>query len=155
MAINLQCYLGVTTLAKRGPRRQYAALPSTVGADGQRLILLVTSRETRRWVLPKGWAERGVSPHDQAAREAFEEAGVEGEIGQERIGSYRYLKRLSGGRTVPCRVDVYPLAVDRLLDDWPEKEQRELCWFTPSDAAAVVEESGLIALLLDLAARDA
>ncbi len=155
MANNVQCYLGVTTLAKRGPRRQYAALPSTVGADGQRLILLVTSRETRRWVLPKGWAERGVTPHDQAAREAFEEAGVEGEIGQERIGSYRYLKRLSGGRTVPCRVDVYPLAVDRLLDDWPEKEQRELCWFTPSDAAAVVEESGLIALLLDLAARDA
>lgn len=126
-----------------------------MGADGRRLVLLVTSRETRRWVLPKGWAESGVSPHDQAAREAFEEAGVKGEVGQERIGSYRYLKRLGGGRTVPCRVDVYPLTVDHLLDEWPEKEQRELGWFTPSEAAAVVEESGLIELLLDLAARDA
>ena len=94
-------------------------------------MLLITSRETRRWVIPKGWAEKGVAPHEQAAREAFEEAGLQGEIGVKPIGSYRYLKRLQGGQTVPCRVDVFPLTVDHRLDDWPEKGQREATWLDP------------------------
>lgn len=125
------------------------------GADGQRLVLLITSRDTRRWIIPKGWAEKGVPPHEQAAREAFEEAGLRGEIGASPIGSYRYVKRLQGGKTVPCRVDVFPLEVDRLLDEWPEKGQREAAWLTPADAAALVEEVGLVALLLELAAAAA
>lgn len=123
------------------------------GADGQRLVLLVTSRETHRWVLPKGWAEKGVAPHEQAALEAFEEAGLKGEIAAVPIGSYRYIKRLGGGRTVACRVDVFPLAVECRLDEWPEKGQRNAGWFTPGEAATLVEEIGLSALLLDLAAR--
>jgi 8-oxo-dGTP pyrophosphatase MutT (NUDIX family) len=122
--------------------------------DGRRLVLLITSRETRRWVIPKGWAEKGVAPHEQAAREAFEEAGLQGEIGVKPIGSYRYLKRLQGGQTVPCRVDVFPLTVDHRLDDWPEKGQREATWLAPADAAALVDEQGLVALLLELAAAD-
>jgi 8-oxo-dGTP pyrophosphatase MutT (NUDIX family) len=115
--------------------------------------MLITSRETRRWVVPKGWAERGVPPHEQAAREAFEEAGLKGEVGRERLGSYRYAKLLRGGRSVPVRVDVFPLAVTGRLDDWPEKDQREAVWVTPAEAAALVDEGGLAAILLDLAAR--
>ena len=115
-------------------------------------MLLITSRETRRWVIPKGWAEKGVAPHEQAAREAFEEAGLKGEIGLKPIGSYRYLKRLQNGQTAPCRVDVYPLTVEHRLDDWPEKGQREAVWLTLGEAAALVDEQGLVTLLLDLAA---
>ncbi len=98
--------------------------------------MLVTSRETRRWVLPKGWAEAGLAPHDLAAREAFEEGGIVGEAAAEAVGAYGYLKRLPGGRSVECRVEVFPLRVERLLGDWPERGQRERRWFTPARAAA-------------------
>jgi 8-oxo-dGTP pyrophosphatase MutT (NUDIX family) len=129
-------------------------LPLARGAEGQRLVMLVTSRGTRRWVIPKGWAEKGVEPHAQAAREAYEEAGLEGEIGREPLATYRYAKRLGGKKTVPCKVTVFPLAVDRQLEDWPEKAQREARWFTPAEAATLVQEGGLVTLLLELAAQD-
>src|SRR3954451_6006366 len=105
-------------------RRQYAALPVAMAADGRISVLLLTSRETRRWVIAKGWAEKGVAPHRLAAREAYEEAGVLGAIGREPLGSYGYTKLLRGKRrtrAVPCVVAVYELRVDQLLDDWPEK----------------------------------
>lgn len=123
------------------------------GEDGRLMLLLITSRETRRWVLPKGWAERGVAPHEQAAREAFEEAGLEGEVGLTRLGSYRYDKRRRGGRSIAVRVDVFPMDVERRHEDWPEKGQREAIWVTPEEAATLVEESGLAAILRDLAER--
>ena len=116
-------------------------------------MLLITSRETKRWVLPKGWAERGKAPQVQAACEAFEEAGLEGEIGLKRLGRYRYDKQLPDGRSVPVRVDVYPMEVAHRHDDWPERGQREAIWVTPEEAAALVEEKGLAAILLDLVAR--
>jgi 8-oxo-dGTP pyrophosphatase MutT (NUDIX family) len=138
---------------KRRRRQQYAALPWCNGADGVPLVLLITSRETKRWVVPKGWAEHGVLPHEQAACEAFEEAGLEGEVGAVRLGSYRYEKQLRSGRTIPVRVDVFPLEVERRHDDWPEKGQRDAVWVTPEEAAALVEERGLAAILLELAQR--
>lgn len=119
--------------------------------------MLVTSRETRRWVIPKGWAEKGVEPHVLAAKEAFEEAGLVGEIGRKPIGSYRYLKQFRGKKatkSVPCEVVVFPLAVSRQLEDWPERGQRETRWFTPAEAAMLVEEGGLVTLLLGLAAPE-
>jgi 8-oxo-dGTP pyrophosphatase MutT (NUDIX family) len=145
------------TIPKERFRRQYAALPLALGADGQRLVLLVTSRETRRWILPKGWAEKGLAPHALAAKEAFEEAGLQGEIGAEPIGRYRYAKQLRGKkrtRTLACEVQVFPLAVAQQLEDWPEKGQRATRWCTPEEAATLVEEGGLVALLLNLAALD-
>jgi 8-oxo-dGTP pyrophosphatase MutT (NUDIX family) len=119
--------------------------------------MLVTSRETRRWILPKGWAEKGLAPHALAAKEAFEEAGLQGEIGAEPIGRYRYAKQLRGKkrtRTLACEVQVFPLVVARQLEDWPEKQQRATRWCTPEEAATLVEEGGLVALLLNLAALD-
>jgi 8-oxo-dGTP pyrophosphatase MutT (NUDIX family) len=142
-----------TIAVKRRRRRQYAAVPWCMGEDGRVLVLLITSRETRRWVVPKGWAEPGVKPREQAALEAFEEAGLEGVIGPGRLGSYRYDKQLRSGRAVPVRVDVYPLEVERRHDDWPERGQREMIWVTPEAAASLVEERGLAAILLDLAER--
>ena len=118
-------------------------------------ILLVTSRETRRWVLPKGWREKGLAPHRLAAKEAFEEAGVVGEVQRRPIGRYDYLKRGPRARVTPCCVRVFPLRVERLLDDWPERRQRQRRWFSPAEAALAVEEGGLVTLLLGLAVPDA
>jgi len=126
---------------------QYAALPFQIVASGLQ-VLLITSRETRRWVVPKGWPIRGLRPRDVAAREAFEEAGVVGKIvGKRSIGSYHYTKRLLDHSEAICRVKVFLLSVDRQLDDWPEKEQREQLWVDPIKGAQMVDEGGLAEIL--------
>lgn len=132
------------------PRRQYAALPCRSGTEGQPEILLVTSRETGRWVLPKGWPMKLRRPHQAAAIEAYEEAGVRGRTVKTALGTYEYDKRIEGG-AVRCRVRVYPMTVERLEDEWPEKAQRSRRWFSPLDAAERVDEPELRALLRDFA----
>ena len=95
----------------REPRVQSAALPWRLSPAGKVEVLLVTSRETRRWVAPKGWPIKGLKSFQAAAREAFEEAGVEGEIGRKKLGVYHYDKRLRSGRLQHVRVQVFPLEV--------------------------------------------
>lgn len=114
--------------------------------------MLVTSRGTRRWVLPKGWEEPGTTAYEQAVREAFEEAGLVGQVEPEPIVRYSYTKRLRHGGIVQCEVNVFPLWVERQLEAWPEQGQRETRWFSLAEAALVVAEAPLIALLLRLAA---
>ncbi len=133
----------------RGLRRQSAALP-LLGAAGAQRIVLVTSRETRRWVLPKGWIEPGEAPHYSAAREAFEEAGLEGEADPDPLGRYTYGKRKQNGVLLPCEVLVFRFQVGRLLRDWPESAERERRMFTLQAAAALVMEPELAALLRSL-----
>jgi 8-oxo-dGTP pyrophosphatase MutT (NUDIX family) len=106
-------------------------------------------------VLPKGWTEKRGRGARQAAQEAFEEAGILGRIGTTPIGAYAYPKRLEDGATVTCDVEVFALAVEQLLDEWPEKSQRERRWFTLPQAAMAVEEGGLVTLMLRLAAPPA
>jgi 8-oxo-dGTP pyrophosphatase MutT (NUDIX family) len=134
--------------------RQCAALPISRQA-GEVRVLLVTSRETRRWVLPKGWMEKRLAPHALAAKEAFEEAGVLGRVERRPIGRYDYLKRGPGDRLTACSVRVFPLHVERLLDKWPERRQRQRRWFSLAEAAMAVDEGGLVTLLLQLALPDA
>jgi 8-oxo-dGTP pyrophosphatase MutT (NUDIX family) len=126
-------------------------LPLSV-RDGETVVMLVTSRDTRRWVLPKGWREPGRTAHEQAGREAFEEAGLIGEVEATPIGCYAYEKRLPGGRSVRCEVEVFAMRVDRQLEQWPEQAERETAWFTLGQAAMEVAEEGLVVLLLRLAA---
>jgi 8-oxo-dGTP pyrophosphatase MutT (NUDIX family) len=141
------------SIDRRGRGRQFAALP--IGrSDGETLVLLVTSRETRRWVLPKGWAEKGLTGAELAAKEAIEEAGAIGEVAAKPIGSYSYVKLLPFGRETECKVKVFPMRVDRLLDDWPERDQRQRQWFTLPQAAMAVEDGELVTLLLRLAAPE-
>ncbi|MCW2243839.1 NUDIX hydrolase [Azospirillum canadense] len=128
---------------------QYAALPFRLRSRRPE-VLLVTSRETRRWIIPKGWAEKAVKPHAMAAREAYEEAGVRGTVDHKPFGSYRYVKRLTASKSVLCSVTVYLLEVEEELDDWPEKSERERRWLSPSQAALTVGESGLVEMLLRL-----
>lgn len=115
------------------------------------MVMLVTSRETGRWILPKGWAEKNLSGPELAEKEAFEEAGLVGQVAFKSVGSYAYMKRLSEGRELPCKVKVFAMHVQRILEDWPERHERERRWFTLAQAAMAVEEGELITLLLQLA----
>jgi predicted NUDIX family NTP pyrophosphohydrolase len=117
--------------------------------------MLVTSRDTGRWVLPKGWRKRRLSGSELAGLEAFEEAGLLGEVAPRSIGFYRYAKRMPDGHEVECDVDVFSMRVATELDDWPEREQRQRRWFTMTEAAASVNEADLAKLLLRLQASDA
>jgi 8-oxo-dGTP pyrophosphatase MutT (NUDIX family) len=122
-------------------------LPYREAGGGQVEVMLVTSRETRRWVLPKGWPMKGKKPHRAAEREAYEEAGLVGQISKDPIGAYSYDKRLRTGSSVPCEVAVFPLKVAAQREQWPEKKQRQTRWFTLTEAAEAVEEDGLRQLL--------
>ena len=106
-------------------------------------VMLVTSRDTGRWIIPKGWPMRRKAPHASAAREAREEAGVVGRVGKDPIGTYSYKKRLDGGAIMTCEVLVFPLEVKRQQKHWPEKEEREFHWFSPTRAANAVQEPAL------------
>jgi 8-oxo-dGTP pyrophosphatase MutT (NUDIX family) len=131
---------------RRDRRHQFAALPWRVGAQGLE-ILLITSRETRRWVIPKGWPMKDRAAHQAAAQEAFEEAGVQGDIAGVPLGMFRYLKRLKGDKTQLCAVDVFPLQVTEILEIWPEQEERRREWVTPEEASRRVDEPELTALI--------
>ena len=133
---------------------QYATLPYKVEEDGNLSLLLVTSRETRRWVIPKGWPMKGKRAHEAAAQEAYEEAGVVGRTERRAIGTYRYWKRHEASFGL-CRVEVFPLAVDRLEETWPEQEERMRQWFASADAASIVDEPGLAALIIAFGTRSA
>lgn len=130
-----------SAVGAKSPRQQIAALPFRRAGGGE--VMLVSSRETRRWVLPKGWPMKGLKPHAAAAREALEEAGLEGRIGKDEIGSYNYDKRLGNGLSIPCKVTVYPLEVSRQKAKWPEKDERQTRWFSFKEAAAAVDETDL------------
>ena len=127
-------------LQRPGGTAQYGALPYRFGAAGEYQLLLVTSRSTGRWIIPKGWPIDGLAPHLSAAREAYEEAGVRGEAGAEPIGTFRHRKTLTGRL---LHVTVYPLAVTEQLDRWPERFQRQRRWFITSEAAHAVTDRPL------------
>lgn len=133
------------------PLRQHAALAFRQ-EDGMIRVVLITSRGTGRWVLPKGHAEKHLSGPELAAKEAFEEAGVIGRVGKTPLGSYHYAKLLAPGVARDSLVQVFPLAVSVILESWPEQEQRERRWFTLAQAAMLVDEPALMAMLLRLAA---
>ncbi len=134
---------------RKGRGVQYAALAWREAVEG-REVLLITSRDTGRWVIPKGWPMKNRTPWDAAAREAFEEAGVKGQVEPAAIGSYRYVKHLSRWRERPVEVQVFPLRVERELDDWPERRQRERVWLAPEEAAGRVHEPDLAELIRKL-----
>ncbi len=128
---------------------QYAALPY-IEVAGDLRICLITSRETKRWVIPKGWPKAGLRPHELAAREAIEEAGLIGEIASDPIGTYSYSKRLRLFSTVTCQVAVFPLLVHTQRVHWREESERTLAWMSPDEAAQNVREPDLSRLLTAL-----
>jgi 8-oxo-dGTP pyrophosphatase MutT (NUDIX family) len=125
---------------------QFAALPYR-RVDGVTHVLLATSRDTGRWVIPKGWPMKNRKPHEAAAQEALEEAGLKGKPGKKPVGSYQYWKRLKE-HFVLVTVVVFPLEVTRQLKSFREAGVRKLEWVTPLEAAKRVDEAGLASILL-------
>ncbi|MER9752711.1 NUDIX hydrolase [Mesorhizobium sp. M0166] len=123
-------------------RLQVAALPWRDGGDGVE-IMLITSRDTGRWVLPKGWPEAKEPLCEAAAREAGEEAGLRGTISHHEAGRYFYAKVLDSGEEVPCEVLVFPLEVDKVADRWKEKRARTRKWVSATEAVRMVHEPDL------------
>lgn len=133
---------------------QVAALPWRLGRGGLE-ILLVTSRGTGRWIIPKGWAERGELRAEAAAREAWEEAGVAGIARPVAVGAYDYDKVLKSGATRPCHVEVFALEVHRIDDIWPEMCERERRWYPFGQAVTACGEPTLKPVIADFLRRQA
>lgn len=127
-------------------RRQVAALAWRRGADGIE-ILLVTSRETHRWVTPKGGRMAGLTDAESAAQEALEEAGIEGAITDAPIGTFRYLKVLKRRAPRWCVVAVHALEVWVEHPTWHEQAERERAWVSRDEAVRRVDEPDLKALI--------
>jgi 8-oxo-dGTP pyrophosphatase MutT (NUDIX family) len=135
-------------------RVQYAALPYRFTSSAALEILLVTTRRSRRWIIPKGWPIKGLKPPKSAAREAFEEAGVRGKVGMKSVGVFNYDKLLdSDGIAVNCEVRVFPLLVKRQSEVWPEFDQRLVQWVEPNRAVALIKEPELRKLVAVFAKR--
>ncbi len=131
---------------------QFGALPWRRDPEKGLQILLITSRDTGRWVIPRGNPMTRLKGHETAAREAHEEAGLDGHIWPAPIGRYSYEKKKRSGDAAPAQVTVYPLEVTRQHHHWPERHERTSRWFEPDKAAFVVDEPELKALILAFAA---
>ncbi|NHB75206.1 NUDIX hydrolase [Rhodobacter calidifons] len=125
---------------------QYGALCWREGSEGIE-VLLITSRNTGRWVIPKGWPMPGLAPEAAAAQEAWEEAGVDGRISPLCLGRFGYQKLLGADASVPCAVAVYGMKVFRLADSFPEAKERRRQWFPAAEAAALVNEPELARII--------
>jgi 8-oxo-dGTP pyrophosphatase MutT (NUDIX family) len=130
--------------------KQSGAIPFRFGVEGL-LVLLITSRETGRWVIPKGNIPPGLTAARSAEREAFEEAGVKGVLRKPPLGTYAYGKRLRSGLVRPALVTVYALEVQKQVKKWPERGQRRIEWVTIPAATDMVDEPGMAHLFLKLA----
>ncbi len=133
----------VQPMLKRPERVQFAALCYDRTGPHKK-ILLITSRGTGRWILPKGWPIDGMDSASAALQEAWEEAGVrQGHPSQEPIGSYGYDKTLRGDWSIPVTTLVYPVHVTDLAEDYPEAHSRQRKWVRPAEAAMMVNEPEL------------
>lgn len=137
--------------AARGEARaQFAALCYKI-AKGKPQFLLITSRRTKRWIVPKGWPMTDRDGAGCALQEAFEEAGVVGEVCGRACGTFRYMKLLDDGAEVPCAVQVFPVRVRSLKSRYPEHSQRRRKWFGRKKAAKKVDDADLARLIRDFA----
>lgn len=127
-------------------RRQVAALPFVRDAVGGLRLLLITSRRTKRWIIPKGWKPRRMKARKAAAREAREEAGIAGKTSKQPLGAFFYAKEQADSRTT-CKVKVFALSVDGQLAEWKEQGERSLRWCSPDLAAELVSDPGLAELI--------
>lgn len=136
---------------KKPKLRQVAVLPyrrrTCENGETGLEIMLVTSRETRRWVIPKGNIDLGMTPHGAALSEAFEEAGVRGRSRDAVIGRYRYHKYRGAKHWEVAEVDVFAMEVTQEFDEWQEMHERKRKWFRQAKAATRVNEKELQQLI--------
>ena len=142
----VQLPLSIDTKQKRNARSQFGALCYRI-TNEKIQVLLITSRRTQRWILPKGWPENGMTPGESAANEAMEEAGVTGKINERPLGVYYYEKTVENGKNYPCIVTIYELKVQNIWADYKEKSERRRKWFSQKGAAKRVLEPDLALLI--------
>ena len=142
----IQLPLSIEKKQKRNARSQFGALCYRI-TDGKIRVLLITSRRTKRWILPKGWPENGMTPGESAANEAMEEAGVTGKLNERPLGVYYYNKKVDDGENYPCIVTIYALKVKNTWTDYQEKSERRRKWFSRKGAAKRVLEPDLALLI--------
>lgn len=131
-------------------RQQFAALCFRYRQDGEGIeILVVTSRDSGRWIIPKGWPMGDKQPYKAAAIEAWEEAGVRGKARKKPIGRYTYLKLLGDGDVVPCIVDIFQIEIRKLTGTFKEHGERKIAWVSPDEAARRVREVELKSMLVE------
>jgi 8-oxo-dGTP pyrophosphatase MutT (NUDIX family) len=140
-------------MVQRPPRQQYAALCYRTKKNSEIEVLVATSRDTGRWVIPKGWPMENKKSHQVAEQEAFEEVGVKGKAEKASFGVYHYDKGLDNGLKVPVRVQVHVLKVEDCVKNFKEKGARTIEWVSCQEAAARVNEPELKILLLQFADR--
>lgn len=142
-----QAPLKTASFSKRDLRTQFGALCYRVHNE-ETQVLLITSRTSKRWIIPKGWPQEGETPAQSAATEAFEEAGVTGKAVNLCVGMYSYTKIMDEDQDdLPCAVSVFPIRVKKLLDKYPEAKIRKRRWFSLKKAAGLVKEPELRKIL--------
>ena len=135
---------------------QTAALPWRIDAgSGKVEVLLITSRTSGKWIIPKGWPMRGKTLAEAAAVEAYEEAGVRGTVDPLVLGTFEHLKnhRLLG--PMKFLLVVHSLAVEEVLDAWPEEGERARRWFELGEAIEAVASAELKGILSGFGAAGA
>jgi phosphohistidine phosphatase len=145
----VNCQLGIMSQKADWWYYQSGVLPYRLGcgetSNSDIEILLITSRKRKHWVIPKGIVEPSMHPQESAIKEAFEEAGIKGNLAHTAIGVYAYQK-WSG----TCRVEVFPFEVTTELQEWPESEFRTREWMSLEEAVNRVREDALKGLLRKL-----
>jgi 8-oxo-dGTP pyrophosphatase MutT (NUDIX family) len=140
---------------RRPKRVQYAALCYRRTKTGGELeILLLTSRDTGRWVIPKGWPMGSKAGYTVAETEALEEAGIKGIVEHDPLGCFGYGKAMAEGLVLPCEVQVHALEATGTVKNYKEKGERKLEWVSPEEAAERVAEAGLKKIIRAFAKRD-
>ena len=135
-------------VGKRDMRAQFAALPWR-RVDGRIELCLITSRDTGRWVIPKGWPMDGKTPWEAATTETFEEAGLRGVASTRCVGVFTYRKDLDDGLSLPVLVAVFPFEVTKVLPDWPEACERKRKWVSLKKASQMLSDPELREILRD------
>lgn len=144
----------IQLMFRRPKRLQYAALCYRKAAkDGLIEILLLTSRDTGRWVIPKGWPMGSKAGYTVAEIEALQEAGVKGVVEHDPLGCFGYGKSMPEGLVLPCEVQVHALEVTGSVKNYKEKGERRLEWVSPEEAAERVAEPGLKKIIRTFAKR--
>ncbi|WP_299502714.1 NUDIX hydrolase [uncultured Roseobacter sp.] len=149
-----QLPISLSGARKRDVRTQFAALCYRV-RKGKIQVLMITSRGTQRWIVPKGWPMDGRTPAESAMQEAWEEAGVRGKSDGRCLGIYSFSKDADDLGALPCLAMVYAVEVEHLADEFPEAGQRKRSWMSRKKAARLVEEPELASILRDFDPRTA
>jgi 8-oxo-dGTP pyrophosphatase MutT (NUDIX family) len=139
----LQAPLRISAASKRETRTQFAVLPFRRKKKDAVEVLLISSLDTGRWIIPKGWPMDGMRPAEAAAQEAWEEAGLRGRVFDDVLGLYSYSKFLDEDLAIACIVVVFPLEVSHIEEAFPEAGQRKRKWMSRKKAAARVDEPEL------------